>query len=53
MTTNLSAILAELNKSNPTQCILAEKLVVNDILFKARLGRLPLNTSNVELTEND
>lgn len=40
---NISAIMEELNKTDPTQCLLAEKLV-NDVLFQARLGHLTLDT---------
>lgn len=40
---NISAIMEELNKTDPTQCLLAEKLV-NDVLFQARLGHLTFDT---------
>lgn len=40
---NISAIMEELNETDPTQCLLAEKLI-NDVLFQARLGNLTLDT---------
>lgn len=50
--TNVSALLEELNQSNRTQCILAEKLI-NDVLFQGRLGQLTYNTCITELSENE